>query len=724
MTTASNSAAIETSAPRINRRNFLQTSLAAAGCLTIAVELPQSRAIAAAGDAGPMLTAWLRIAPDDTVTVMVPSAEMGQGIATSLPMLVAEELEAEWSNIRIEFAPADRNYVNPRLRVQATFGSGAIRGFFDPLRQAGAAAREMLRQAAAQKWGVPLSECSAANGRINHSSGRSESYGTLVEAARRIPAPTQIALKPRSAWRIIGKPTPGLDIPSKVDGSAGYGVDVRVPGMLVATLVASPVFGGKLRSVDAAAAMAVTGVRNVVRLQNAVAVVADGYWPARKGVLALKPEWDEGSNAALDDARIAVLLDQGLAAEGASAESRGDAAAAFAGAAKKIEAVYSLPLLAHATMEPMNATARVSAEGCEIWAPTQSQTISQLVVSRILGMKPEQVKINTTFLGGGFGRKAEVDFVVQAALIAKEVGRPVKLIWSREEDIQHDFYRPAAMARLRAGLDSNGKIAAWHVKLVSPSLMARVNPAYVKDGVDPTSVEGLIGSPYAMAARRVEYVLKDIGVPVGFWRSVGNSISGFLMEAFIDEVAHAAGQDPVAFRRALLAEKPRHRAVLERAAALSGWGQASPTGRHRGFAMHEAFDSIVAEAIEISLDADRLRIHRIDCVVDCGIAVNPSTIVTQMESGIVYGLTAALFGEITVKRGRVEQSNFADYRMLTLAEIPRINVAIIEGSDRPGGIGEPSTPPIAPALVNAIFAATGKRLRSLPISKHGFRIAS
>jgi len=708
-----------------SRRQFIQSGLAATGGLMIPVVFAQPadvRPRTPVADGGAM-TAWLRIALDGTITVMVPSSEMGQGVATALPMLIAEELEADWSTIRIEFAPADRNYVNPRLRQQMTIGSGAIRGFYEPLRVAGATAREMLRQAAAQRWGVPLAECTAARGRIHHPSGKSESYGVLADAAARVVAlaAADVKLKPRSAWRIVGKPTPRLDVPPKVDGSAIYGVDVRVPGMLVATLVACPVFGGKLRSVDAASALAVRGVKEVVRLPDAVAVVADGYWPARKGVLALKPLWDEGANAALDNARIGALLEEGLAADAATAEAHGDAATALEASAKKIEAVYSLPLLAHAAMEPMNATASVTGDSCEVWVPTQNQGASQTVLSKVLGLKPEQVKIHTTYLGGGFGRRSEVDFVIQAALIAKQVGRPVKLIWSREEDIRHDFYRPAALARMRAGLDATGKITAWDAKLVSPSIMARVVPARVVNGIDPTSVEGFVGSPYAMGTRRVQYVLKDIGVPVGVWRSVGNSISGFLMECFVDELAHAAGQDALVFRRSLLADKPRHRAVLDKVATMSGWNQRLPTGRFRGVAMHEAFDSIVAEVVEISLDEGLLRVHRVDCAVDCGVAVNPSTIVTQMEGGIVYGLTAALFGDITIKAGRVQQGNFDTYRMLALAEMPKVNVAIIEGGERPGGIGEPSTSVIAPALANAIFAATGKRVRSLPVTREGLR---
>jgi isoquinoline 1-oxidoreductase subunit beta len=708
----------------LTRRHVLEIGAAAAGGFMIGVVLPPPvRGRAANGPARSALTAWVRVAPDDTVTMMIPSAEMGQGITTSLPMLVAEELEVDWRKVGIEFAPADPAYANPIFKMQATGGSTSIRGFFVPLRQAGAAAREMLRQAAAAQWGVPLSECNAVNGRIVHASGKSESYGALAHAAAQLPVPTGVELKPRSAWRILGKSTARLDTPPKVDGSAQFGLDVRLPDMLVGTIAACPVFGGKLKALDERPALAVKGVKAVIKLADAVAVLAEGYWPAKKGLMALAPQWEEGANAALDSERISAALRDGLGVNGAIAETHGDAAAALQKSAKIVEAIYTLPFLAHATMEPMNAAAKVSADRCEIWAPTQGQGPAQQVVAKILGLKPEQVAIHTTYLGGGFGRKFELDCILQAVMLAKQAGRPVKLIWSREEDIQHDFYRPVSTARLRAGLDFAGKVTAWDFKIVAPSIMTRVFPNLVKDGVDPSSVEGAVESPYAPDDRRIEYVLKDVGVPVGFWRSVGNSITSFYVEGFIDELAQAAGQEPYAFRRNLLAQKPRHRAVLDKAAETANWQAPPPAGHFRGIAMHESFGSIVAEAVEISIGPDGLRVHRVDCAVDCGLAINPDTIVAQMESGIAYGLTAALYGEITLKAGRVEQANFDSYRMLQLAQMPKINVSILEGDDKPGGIGEPGTPPIGPALANAIFAATGKRLRSLPIVKQGLDVA-
>jgi len=706
----------------LSRRHVLEIGAAAAGGLMIGVILPPMRGRAANGGAS-MLTAWVRIAPDDTVTIMIPSAEMGQGITTSLPMLVAEELEVDWRNIGVEFAPANPAYANPIVKMQVTGGSTSIRAFFVPLRQAGAAAREMLRQAAAAKWGVRPAECNAVNGRIVHASGKSEGYGALADAAAQLTVPTSVELKPRSAWRILGKSTARLDTPPKVDGSARFGLDVRLPDMLVGTIAACPVFGGKLKAVDEKPALAVKGVKAVIKLADAVAVLGDGYWPAKKGLMALAPQWDEGDNARLDSEHISAVLQDGFGTDGAVAETHGDAPAALGRSAKIVEAIYTLPFLAHATMEPMNATAKISADRCEIWAPTQAQGPAQQVVAKILGLKPEQVEIHTTYLGGGFGRKFELDCILQAVMVAKQAGKPVKLIWAREEDIQHDFYRPVSTARLRAGLDAAGKVTAWDFKIVAPSILTRVFPAWMKDGVDPTSVEGAVESPYAPADRRIEYVLKDVGVPVGFWRSVGNSITSFYVEGFIDELAHAAGQEPYAFRRSLLAEKPRHRAVLNRAAEMANWTMPPASGHFRGIALHESFGSIVAEVVEISIAREGLRVHRVDCAVDCGLAINPDTIVAQMEGGIVYGLTAALYGEITIKGGRVEQANFDSYRMLQLAQTPKIAVSILEGDDKPGGIGEPGTPPIGPALANAIFAATGKRLRSLPVVRNGIDVA-
>jgi len=707
----------------VSRRRFLQAGAAAAGGLVIGFHLPaRGRGARAAAEA--VVNAWLRIAPDDSVTILVAHSEMGQGVYTSLPMIVAEELEADWNKVRAEMAPADPEYRNRMFGVQATGGSTSVRSSFDHLRQAGATAREMLRQAAAERWGVPVAECHASGGRVVHGpKGLQATYGALAEAAARLAPPAEVALKKPAQWTLIGKPTPRLDTPMKVDGSAVFGVDVKLDGLLVGTVMACPVFGGRLRTVDQAPALAVKGVRAVVPLDDAVVVVADGYWPALKGLRALAPVWDEGANAAMSSASIRAGFMAALDGPAAVAAAAGDDAA-LAGAAKQVEAVYEVPFLAHATMEPMNATAHVTADGVEIWAPTQGQGPIQFAVGAALGLEPGQVKVHTTFLGGGFGRRFETDVALQAVLAAKAVGAPVKLIWSREEDIRHDFYRPAAVARLRGGLDAAGRPVAWQARLVCPSIMTRALPDYVKDGIDPSSVEGAVEMPYRIANRRTEYAMTNTGVPVGFWRSVGNSQNAFFVESFLDEIAHAAGADPLDFRLRLLDEAPRHRAVLEAAAEAAGWGSPPPPGRFRGLALHESFGSIVAEVVEISVgDGKALSVHKVACAVDCGVVVNPDTVVAQMESGIVYGLTAALFGEITLGDGRVEQGNFDGYEMLRLAQMPEIAVRIVESDAALGGIGEPSTPPIAPAVANAIFAATGERIRSLPLVRHGFAAA-
>jgi isoquinoline 1-oxidoreductase beta subunit len=706
----------------VSRRRFLQASAGLAGGLVLGFHLPSAGRGAAAATGETPINAWLRIAPDDSVTVVVAHSEMGQGVYSSLPMLLAEELEVDWRKVRAEMAPADQVYRNRIFGIQGTGGSTSVRASFDHLRQAGATAREMLRRAAAEGWGVPLEDCKAQGGRVLHrASGRSAGYGELAPVAAKLDPPAEVALKRPEDWTLIGTAAPRLDVPAKVDGSAGFGIDVALEGMLVATVMASPVFGGRLKSVDEAPALALAGVRAVVPLENAVVVVAEGYWPARQGLATLAPVWDEGPNAATSDATIRAGLSAALKRKGAVASEQGDAEAALAGAAKRLEAVYEVPYLAHATMEPMNATARVTGAGVEVWAPTQGQGPIQHAVAGLLGIEPGQVKVHTTFLGGGFGRRFETDFVVQAVLASKAVGAPVKLIWSREEDVRQDFYRPAAMARLRAGLDGEGNLAAWQARLACPSIMSRAIPDLVKDGIDPSSVEGAANMPYAIANRRTDYVMTELGVPVGFWRSVGNSQNAFFVECFLDELAHAAGRDPVEFRRRLLAEEPRYRKVLETAAEAAGWGRAAPAGRFRGIALHESFGSIVAEVAEISVARGKeIKLHRMTCAIDCGRTVNPDTVVAQMESGIVYGLTAALFGRITIAAGRVQEDNFDSYPMLDLAQMPDVEVRIVESGAALGGVGEPGTPPAAPALANALFAATGRRIRSLPLSRHGF----
>ncbi len=709
----------------LNRRAFLKTTAIAGGGLLLGFHLPWGSHVAAATSDDQEINAWLRIDTDDTVTIVVGQSEMGQGVHTALPMIVAEELEADWQKVRVAFAPVAAAYRNPIFHIQGTGGSTSVRAFYDPLRQAGAAVREMLVAAAAKSWGVSPGECRAEDGKIVHKpSGRKLRYGALAAAAAKLTPPANPALKSREQFRLIGKPTKRLDSPAKVDGSATFGLDVKVPGMLYAAVKASPVFGGKVASLNRKTAKAMAGVKAVVEIPDGVAVVAESYWQAKKALDAVEVKWAEGTRGTLESAGIAQRLRDGLRETGVVAHETGNVEEAFATAASVIEAEYDVPFLAHATMEPMNCTAHVRAKGCEIWAPTQGQERAQLLAAKLTGLPPDKVKVHTTFLGGGFGRRIEGDFVAQAVLLSKAVGTPVKVVWSREEDIQHDFYRPASACHLRGAFDAAGRLLGLTQLIVAPSIMARVYPDRVKDGLDHSSVEGSVSTPYGIPNRRVRYVMKDTGVPVGFWRSVGNSHNAFYVESFIDEIAHATRTDPYEFRRELLASSPRYRAVLEMAATKAGWGKPLPDRRFRGIALHESFGSIVAEVAEVSVsDEGRLRVHRVVCVVDCGRVVNPATVEAQMEGGIVYGLTAALRGEITLKAGRVVQSNFHDYEMLTQAEMPAVEVHILESGAALGGVGEPGTPPICAAVTNAIFAATGKRIRSLPIRKHDLRRA-
>jgi isoquinoline 1-oxidoreductase beta subunit len=702
----------------VTRREFLQVASAAGGALVIGFTFP---ACAPAGaPPGPPLepNAWLRIGTDESILVIVDRSEMGQGVATSLPMLLAEELEADWSMIRIAFAPADPIYNNLLFGMQGTGGSSSVRAAWTALRQAGAAAREVLISAAAQTWNVDRSECRAERGAVLHADGRRLTYGHLVATAATVPVPTDPPLKEPARWTIIGTRVPRLDTPVKVDGTAQFGIDVVLPGMLVAVVARCPVFGGTVAGFDAAGAQAVPGVRQVVRISSGIAVVADGYWPARTGRDALTVTWNEGPNAAVSSASIARLFAQGAGRAGVQARHDGNPERALSGAARRVEAVYETPFLAHATMEPMNCTAHVRPDGVDIWAPTQFQTGAHQVGAAIGGVAPEQVKVHTTYLGGGFGRRFELDFIIEALETSKAVGAPVKVVWSREDDTRHEFYRPASYHRLRAGLDGSDRPTAWTHRVVAPSIMTRVFPDTVQNGLDGEAVEGAVEMPYAVPNVHVDYVMTDTGIPVGFWRSVNHSFNAFAVEGFIDELAHAAGQDPYEYRRGLLANAPRYLRVLELAATRAGWGSPPAEGVFRGIAVHRSFESYVAQVAEVSVGSDgTVRVHRVVCAVDCGPVVNPDTVEAQMQSGIVYGLTAALHGEIGIDAGRVVQGNFHDYPMLLMAGMPRVEVHIVPSTDPQGGVGEPGTPPIAPAVCNAIFAATGKRIRKLPIGK-------
>ena len=703
----------------VTRRDFLKTASVSGAGLLIGFYLPRG-SLFKPMPAGPFApNAWLRLGTDESVLVLVDRSEMGQGVSTSLPMLVAEELEADWSKVRFEFAPADTAYANVLFGMQATGGSSSTRAGWMNLRQAGAAAREMLLSAAADTWGVSKSECRAERGAVTHApSKRKLTYGKLVEKASTLPMPKDVLLKEPKDWKIIGKRMKRLDTPKKVDGSAQFGIDVKVPGLLVALVARCPVQGGKVVKFDATKAKAIAGVRNIVQISSGVAVVAKGYWAAKKGRDALDVTWDYGPSAQVSSATIATQLGQLAEGKAASARHDGDAEAGLSGAATTLEATYDAPFLAHATMEPMNATAHVRSDGVDIWAPTQFQEGARGFGAQIGGVPIEKVAVHTTFLGGGFGRKFELDFIIEALETSKAAGAPVKVIWSREDDIRNQPYRPVSHHRVRAGLDASGRPVAWTHRVVAPSIMARLFPANVKDGLDGEAVEGAVGLPYAIPSVHVDYVLAETGIPVGFWRSVNNSFAAFVDESFMDEMAHKAGKDPYEYRRSLLANAPRHLRVLELVATKAGWGKPLPKGRARGIAVFKSFESYVAQVAEVSMRADGTpRVHRVVCAIDCGPVVNPDTVEAQMQSGIVYGLTAALKGEITIDKGRVQQGNFDTYPMLHMREMPVVEVHIVPSTDSQGGVGEPGTPPIAPAVCNAIFELTGKRIRRLPIGK-------
>jgi isoquinoline 1-oxidoreductase beta subunit len=705
----------------VNRRDFIKIVSAAGTGLLLGVHLPSLARVFAetAPNSGEPFApnAWIRITPDNVVTILVDKSEMGQGVETSLPMLVAEELEVDLAKIHTEFAPAGPVYQNPMMGQQGTGGSSSVHTGFDPLRRAGAAAREMLIAAAAQRWGIDPQSCRARDGFvIDERTDKKLSYGELAGAAAKMPVPKNVTLKEPKDWKLLGKPAHRVDTPLKVDGSAVFGIDVKVPNALVAVVARCPVFGGKVKSFDATAAKKIGGVKNVLQISSGVAVVADGFWAAKKGRDALKIEWDEGANAKLSSAGITERLKALAEKPGADARKEGDAEKALAGAGKKIEAVYEVPFLAHATMEPMNCTAHVRKDACDIWVGTQGQTLAQRTAVGITGLPPEAINVHTTYLGGGFGRRFAADFVADAVETSKAVGAPVKVIWTREDDMQHGMYRPATYNRFAAALDKDGLPVAWSHRIVGPSIMMGLFPGAVKDGIDPTGVEGAANLPYGIANIHVEYTIADVGVPVWFWRSVGNSQNSFITESFIDELAVAGRKDPYEFRRGLLEKSPRHKAVLELAAAKAGWGKPLPKGHARGIAVAESFGSFVAEVAEVSLNEDGgVKVNRVVCAVDCGTVVNPDTVTAQMESAIVFGLTAALKGEITIENGRVQQGNFDNYPLLTMAETPAIEVHIVPSQETCGGIGEPGTPPIAPAVCNAVFALTGKRIRRLPI---------
>ncbi len=709
----------------LSRRGFLRAGALAGGGLVLGVYLPQlARADDQPEKAGVSTfepNAFVRIGSDESVTVIANHSEMGQGIYTGLAMIVAEELDADWGKVRVESAPADPIYNHTLYGAQITGGSTSTWTEWDRLRKAGASARAMLVSAAAETWGVDAKTCGASDGHVAHAaSGRRASYGQLVERASRLSPPKEVPLKDPKDFKLIGKPTKRLDTPSKVDGSAVFGLDVTLPGMLVAVVARPPVFGGKAKSIDAADAKAVPGVRHVVEIDRGVAVVADGFWAAKKGREALRVTWDDGPLATLDTRTQGEEYAELARRPGVSARSDGDAPDALARAARTLDAVYELPYLAHATMEPLNCVADVRPDGCDVWTGTQGQTFDHQGAVEITGLKPEQVKIHTTLLGGGFGRRAVIDghFVREAVQVSKAVKAPVKVVWTREDDIRGGYYRPRAHHAIAAGLDEDGSPVAWKHKIVCQSFAVGTpfENAIIKDGVDETAVEGAADLPYRIPHLAVSWQIAPAGVPVIWLRSVGHTHTAFVVECFLDELAHAAGKDPFEYRRMLLDTAPRHKRVLELAAEKAGWGSPLPEGVGRGIAVHSSFGSFVAHVAEASVSPEgKVRVHRFVCAIDCGPVVNPDSIRAQMEGCIAFGLTAALHGEITFEAGRVKQRNFHDYPILRMNEMPPVDVHIVETTDKMGGVGEPGVPPVAPALANAIFAATGTRLRRLPI---------
>lgn len=726
---AATASAAATAMPALSRRGFLT----GAGALVIgfSLPLPTARRAAAAtpgSDAvwqapeGAQLNAWLRIGADGSITVITGRSEMGQGPTTALPQILAEELRVPFERVAFAMAPVAQSYNNPLFGAMITGGSTSVKGEFEQLRKAGAAAREMLRQAAAARWDVPVEEVEARDGVVRHAaSGQSASYGALAEDAAALKVPQDPPLTDRADWTLIGTPQKRLDTRAKSTGQATFGIDVQVPDMLHGAVINAP-FGATLKSVDPKPALDRAGVAQVVDLDDAVIVLADTWWTADQAAKALSPEW-QGVAGDLDNAKVRETLAAGLdASDPAEAQREGDPDAALGQAARTIESTYAVPYLAHATMEPMTATASVTDGKAELWLPTQAQTWTAGGVAKALGLKPDDVTLHTTFLGGGFGRRAEQDFALQAAKASRAAGRPVKLVWSREQDTRHDFYRPAAMVRFTVGVDEAGMPVAWKTQVSAPSIAARMMPQMIKDGVDPFAVEGLAEMPYRIPARATLYHMAELPVPVGFWRSVGHSQNGFFQEAMIDELARAAGMDPLEYRRALLPEGNRHRRALDAVAEMIGWSAPPAEGRSRGIAVHESFGSIVAEAVEASVDGEkRVTLHRVAACVDCGTAVNPNIIEQQIESAIVYGLSAALWGGVTLENGRVQEGNFDRLQVLRMRHMPEIETRIIaEGDADMGGIGEPGLPPAAPALVAALRRATGEPLRTLPLSEAGF----
>lgn len=709
---------------KIGRRGFLKASGILTGGLVVGFVVPMAKRVnAQAGPPGklPAPNAFLRIGVDGSVLVILAHSEMGQGIWTTLPMLIAEELDADWSKVKAQHSGVSPSYNHTAFGFQITGGSTTTHSEFDRYRQVGAMARALLVKAGAAHLDVKAEDCRTENGYVI-CGDKKAGYGELAQAAAKLPPPESVTLKDPKDWKIIGKVTKRLDSPEKVNGTAQFGMDVHFPGMLTAVVARSPGFGGTVKSFDAKATLAVPGVREVVQVPSGVAVLADHFWAAKKGREALEIDWQEGPTAGLDSNKLFAEFSRLAETAGAPAAKAGDAAKALEEASNSTEVEYFVPYLAHAPMEPLNCTVKLDKDKCEIWTGTQMQTVDQQVAAQITGLKPEQISIHTTFLGGGFGRRATPtsDFISEAVQVAKASGKLVKVVWSREDDIRGGYYRSAFLHRARIALDKDGNPAAWKHVLVGQSIMAgtMMEAMMVKDGVDATSVEGVSDSPYMKEVpdHLVELHSPKTGIPVLWWRSVGHSHTGFVMESLIDELAHRAKKDPVEYRRKHLHDHPRHLAALNLAVDKSGWGKPLEKGHFHGVAVHESFGSFVAQVAEVSVSEEGiLKVHKVTCAIDCGLAVNPEGVKAQMESGIVFALSALLHGQITFEKGTVKQRNFHDYPILRMHETPLIETHIVQSTDKMGGAGECGVPPLAPAVTNAIFAATGKRVRELPI---------
>lgn len=748
--------------PALSRRQFLITGAALTGGLLVGCGKPS--ASDRLGDAHLLpieggevaLNGWVKIGTDGKVTVAVPRSEMGQGVLTALPMLLVEELDARWEDVKVEQAPVARIYANATmmlnvvpfasdddsvlarmarasmqrvgyaLSLQVTGGSASVRDAWEPMRLAGATARAMLIEAAAKRWSVPVAQCRAEAGQvIDIKSGRKLVFGELVQDAAKLSPPQDVRFKDPAQYKLIGKPIARQDIPAKTNGSAVFGIDTKVEGMVYAAIAQPPVFGAKVAKVDSQAAAQRKGVLKVMRIPQGVVVVANNWWRAKQALAELKISYEPTPADKVSSASIRKQFEDELAAnKGFSYGTKGDPEQAFKQAAKVIEARYWAPYLAHAPMEPVNCVAQVKDGHVTVWCSTQSPSLAKWKAAQVAGVDGDKVTLHVPFLGGGFGRRLEVDMVEQAVAIAKELdGKPVKLLWSREEDTQHDMYRPAALSEFRAALDAQGRVTAWTNRVAAQSVgfdsVRRLMAAAASNMPDKNQIEGAFDIPYGFEHIGVRQLRPETHVPVGSWRSVGHSYNAFFTESFMDELAHATGQDPLAYRRGLLGKHPRHRAVMELAASKAGWGTPLPVGRARGLAVHESFGSYCAQVAEVSVEGGQVKVHRVVCAIDCGVVVNPDTVEAQMQSGIVYGLSAALMGEITIADGRVVQSSFTDYDALRMPQMPVVETHIVPSTEAPGGVGEPGTPPIAPAVANALFALTGQRVRSLPIKLEG-----